>query len=606
MKKILFLLLVMLSVFQHPAAFAQLQGRALIDSLLAILPAAKEDTNKVNILNKVCAGYYAINPEEAIKYGEKALTLAQSLQWKKGIALAYNNLGVNYWAKSDYPKALEYYISSLKINEESGSKTEIARNYGNIGLIYWNQAEYSKAKEYYFKALKINEEAENKTGMAYNYGNIGLVYGDEKDYPKALEYDFKALKLFEESGDKSGMARNLGNIGVVYTNQLDYSKGLEYYFKALKLCEELGNKSGMAKNLGNIGERYLDIVSENNRDLLNKLFDGNKTKALKQAKLYLDSAAAIKKEIGDYNSLKLTFLDLSRTEELLGEDKMALDYYKKYSAAKDSVFNSENEKKITTLQMQYEFDKKEASVKAEQEKQKLVRNYIYSALGIVVVFLMVLLVQRNKIAKERRIIELEQERMRISRDLHDDLGSGLTGVLMLSEQLQASSAKELITGNIEKIKQSSRQMVDQMGEIVWAMNAKNDTLENLLAYLDTYTRDYFENTTISQQIVLPGTIPHTVMTGMTRRNIFLVLKESLNNITKHACATEVILDIKMNGNSMNIVLTDNGKGFEPNQTRRFGNGLKNMQSRMADIKGNFSIESNNGKGTKTVISFPLA
>jgi signal transduction histidine kinase len=177
--------------------------------------------------------------------------------------------------------------------------------------------------------------------------------------------------------------------------------------------------------------------------------------------------------------------------------------------------------------------------------------------------------------------------------------------VMMSEQLQDSSPKELVANNLEKIKKSSRQMVEQMGEIVWAMNSKNDTLENLLGYLNTYARDYFENIDIKQQIEMPERIPHTEMTGMKRRNIFLVVKESLNNIVKHANATQVSISMTIDKNQMLISLADNGKGFEMGQTRRFGNGLKNMQSRMEDIKGSYCIESSVAKGTKTVISFPL-
>ena len=148
-------------------------------------------------------------------------------------------------------------------------------------------------------------------------------------------------------------------------------------------------------------------------------------------------------------------------------------------------------------------------------------------------------------------------------------------------------------------------MVDQMGEIVWAMNSKNDTLENLVGYLSTYARDYFENFDISPKVEMPEKMPHAEMTGMKRRNIFLVVKESLNNIVKHANATQVSLNMEIHKNDVNITVADNGKGFEMGQTRRFGNGLKNMQKRMEDIKGTYHIESGKEKGTKTVISFPL-
>jgi signal transduction histidine kinase len=328
--------------------------------------------------------------------------------------------------------------------------------------------------------------------------------------------------------------------------------------------------------------------------------------ALKQAKAYTDSSIAIKKEIGELDYLKNSYFNLSEIQALMGDVTGALESYKMYSAFKDSVFNTENAKKIAELQIQYESDKVEVIKQAQQEKQKQIRNIIYSGLAIAVIFLVILLIQRNKISKERRKIALEQERTRISRDLHDDLGSGLTGILMMSEQLQSSSAKEQAGNNIEKIKQSSRQMVDQMGEIVWAMNSKNDTLENLIGYVNTYARDYLESTNINHHIQIPESIPDAMVTGPVRRNIFLVVKESLNNISKHASATNVDMQINIEANKMKIILTDNGKGFEMGQTRRFGNGLKNMQSRMTDIKGHFHIESGIQKGTQTMISFPLA
>jgi len=626
------LLIFLISLCITFTCFAQKQGRARIDSLLNDLAHSKDDTNKVNLLGDLSYSYYGINPDSGINFAEQALTISEKLQWKKGIAYANNKIGVNYWAKADFPKAQEYYLKALKINEELGNKIEIAKNLSNIGLVYTNQSQYAKGLEYYFNALKLDEELKDKKGIAYIMGNIGIVYSRQaaerldsaskinidkqekerlqtsanNDCAKALEYYSKALKIFEEAGNKYEVARNLANIGVVYGVLLDYTQALDYYFKALEIERALGHKYGFALNLGNIGTRYMEIAKDTiNRQPLNKIFGGNKMAALKQAKLYLDSSIVIKKEIGELDYLKNSYRTLSEVLELMGDTKGALKNYRDYSALKDSIFSSQNQEKLTKLQLQYDLDKKEAVIKAQQEKQKLIRNIIYSGLGIAVIFLFILLIQRNKIAKERRLIALEQERTRISRDLHDDLGSGLTGILMMSEQLQSSSAKEQTGNNIEKIKQSSRQMVDQMGEIVWAMNSKNDSLENLVGYLNTYARDYFENTNINHQIQIPESIPDAMLTGPMRRNIFLVVKESLNNISKHANATNVNLQMNIEGKKMNITLTDNGNGFDPAQTRRFGNGLKNMQSRMADIKGTYTIQSEIQKGTKTTITFPI-
>jgi signal transduction histidine kinase len=626
-----------LFIIQCTFSFGQKESQALIDSLLEALPEMNDDTQKVNLLNKLSFTYYANNPNEGIKYGQQSLMLAEKLQWKKGIAYANNTIGVNYWARSDYPKALEYYFNSLKINEEAGAKIEIAKNLSNIGLVYTNQSDYAKALEYYLKALKINEELKNEKGIGFVLGNIGLVYSSQasakadnlatarsaaggridkaaeasvlsridEDCRRAEEYYLKALKIFEAAGNRYEIARNLGNIGVVRGIKNDYQKALEYYFRALDMHRELENTSGIGKNLGNIGARYLEIARDTSTDLLEKLFGGSKTAALKQAQLYLDSSITIKKELGELDYLKNSYQNLSEAQALLGDDSHALESYKIYSTLKDSVFNSENAKKIAELQLQYEYDKTETMKRAAQEKQALIRNSVYAGLGITVLFLLLLLNQRNKIAKERRQIALEQERTRISRDLHDDLGSGLTGILMVSGQLHSAEGGE--SGkHIEQIRKTSRQLVDQMGEIVWAMNAHNDTLENLVGYLNTYTGDLLENTSITRRLELPSSIPVVTMSGMMRRNIFLVVKESLNNIMKHANAATVTIQMTVEGNKMSIILADDGDGFEMGKTRRFGNGLINMQSRMAAAGGEYHIESAPGRGTTTSIRFPLA
>ncbi|HYV91173.1 MAG TPA: tetratricopeptide repeat protein, partial [Chitinophagales bacterium] len=389
------------------------------------------------------------------------------------------------------------------------------------------------------------------------------------------------------------------NIGDLYKDQKNYDEALRNYFESIKTSEKTGNEIILAASYVQIGSIYEAI--------------GDLSKALKYETVGLEYA----KNTDQKDKIKNAYRILAVIHAKNKNYKEAFESEQLYLLTYEEIFNMENEKNITKLQMQYEFEKKEAEAKAkhdqevalaqkETEYQKSIRNYIFMGMGVIVLFFIVLLIQRNKIAKERKQKALEQERSRISRDLHDDLGSGLTGILMMSDQIQATDNKELIGNSVEKIKNSSRYMVDQMGEIIWAMNAKNDTMENLFSYIHTYALDYFENQDIKLQISLPEKTPDIVMSGMMRRNIFLVVKESLNNITKHAHATEVSMKIELNGSGVNINFLDNGKGFEMEKTRKFGNGLKNMESRMTDINGTFRIESVPGKGAKTFISFPLS
>ncbi len=404
---------------------AQLQGQPLIDSLITQLPKANEDTNKVILLNDLSLTYYSINPDEGLKFGKQGLALAEKLNWKRGMAYAnkviagnygygksdyaqaldyslkslqqfreihdqtgtakiLGDIGVVYWFQADYPNALKYYFDALRINEDLGIKNEIAATLCNIGIVYNSQADYPKALEYILKANKIDEELGNKSGMASNLGNIGELYMSLSDTAKALEYDLKSLHLCEELGDKNGISRNLANIAAIYTEKEDYSKALDYFFQALKINEELGNKIGIGVIQGNIGKTYLEIAKDKSTP--------NKTAALQQAKGYMDKAIQILRTIGELNALLSNYKALSEIQSLLSDNKGALESYKNYTVLKDSVFNMEKDKKLTETAMRYEFDKKEATTKAAQEKKDILQRNIRNSFvaGAIVLFLLLL------------------------------------------------------------------------------------------------------------------------------------------------------------------------------------------------------------------------
>ncbi len=258
--------------FCHFISFGQ---QSKTDSLLSVLKTAKEDTNKVNTLNKLSEQLWRTGSYDKAKiYADEVLALIAPLLSKEGQgvvkpkqgdvaftllkakATAYNNIGLIYRLQGNYADALKNHFAALKIREEIGDKNGIAGSYNNIGILYDLQGNYPSALKNYFVALKINEDIKNKNGIARNLGTIGIVYYHQGDYPKALEYYFKALKINEELGDKNSISAWLCNIGGIYHVQRDYQKALDYYFKGLKMQEELGEKNGIAFNLGNIGLVY--------------------------------------------------------------------------------------------------------------------------------------------------------------------------------------------------------------------------------------------------------------------------------------------------------------------------------------------------------------
>lgn len=195
----------------------------------------------------------------------------------------------------------------------------------------------------------------------------------------------------------------------------------------------------------------------------------------------------------------------------------------------------------------------------------------------------------------------QEERQRISADMHDELGAGMTAIRLMSE-IARNKMKENTPVEIEKISHSADDVLNKMNAIIWSMNSGNDTLDNLVSYIRSYALEYFDGTQVECRLKVPENIPATELTGDKRRNIFLSLKETLNNTLKHAGASLVEIEIRTD-EQLFIRISDNGKGIDLEKLRQFGNGLKNIARRMESIGGTYHIENKNG--TVTTLVLPL-
>ncbi|HXB13914.1 MAG TPA: tetratricopeptide repeat protein [Bacteroidia bacterium] len=428
-KKVFFSLLLL----YQSILFAQ-SGKVL-DSLKNTLKTEKSDSNKVNTLNALCKKLYKSGSyDTSFIYATRALTLAKQLDYKKGIATAFLNSGIVYWYLFNFQKALEYDSTALVAFKEIGDKPLMANCLSNIGNIYVEHGNYSKALECFIKALALCEETGNKYLTANNLKYIGSVYTDQGNYSKALEYDLKALGIYETLGNKPGTAADLSNIGIIYDGMANYSKSLEYHLKALAIDSELQDKSGIAadyseigiiyhetkkypqalvydfkalaienelqdkqgigNSLGNIGNIYTDQgdfqegldynikaiainreLGNNNDIAINFCNIGNintKLKNYKQAQADLDSALRISKKIGDKDIIKNIYSALATLDSVEGNYIAGLENFKKFISYRDSLVNEANTKKTVQTEMNFEFEQKQATEKAEQDKKDAV------------------------------------------------------------------------------------------------------------------------------------------------------------------------------------------------------------------------------------------
>lgn len=519
----------------------------------------------------------------ALEYHEKALKISEEIGDKYVMALNLGNIGQIYEMLCNFPRALENYQKILMIHEELGDKQMIAEDMINIGDIFSDISDDQKALDYYEKSLMISEELGNKSLAAHTMSRIGNIYQNQSDYAKALEYNKKSLIIREELGEKGSIAGTLNSLGGIYFRQSQFPQALENFKKSLELHEEMGDKFGMAYSLDNMGEVYHTI--------------SDYPKALD----CLNKALILIREV-EVPDLQCDILrNISVTYEKMGQSKKALEYYKMYFALRDSIVNEKDIKKTVQIQMQYEFDKKEALAKAEQDKKdalalrKLQKrellNYVFIG-GIVLLLLLFFLLYR--VYRARQKLRLHDIRNKIAGDLHDDIGSTLNSISVYSE-LAMDSEKERVEA-LEMIGEASRKIMEAMGDIVWTINAENDSFEKIIFRMKSLAYNLFRARNIEYTFHADESLDEKKLSLEDRRNFYLIFKEAVTNLVKYANATRAEITLTGERKQIRFCVRDNGVGFDPSRENA-GNGLKNMRRRAKEMKAELQIESTIGIGT---------
>ena len=559
--------------------------------------------------------------DEAKQLGQEALARAEQDTSKRYRSLAHMALAVTATKQGDIKEAVRQYEQVARYVRQLGRRDNEAVIYNNLGIIYQRQHLFNQALAYHARARTIREKLPNNArDLASTLFNIGAVYGMQDNYGPEKSYLLKAIALLNPDRDFDMLVSMYNNMGVLYSRLNNYDSCFYFLNKALLLTRRMGNPDEEVHVLTTMADAQ---NARRRPDLAHPL--------LNRAQAMMDT---MKPGLPEQQAL---LVQLVNTAELSGDFKGAYHWLEQYTNNKDSLMNSSireqlegYDQKMRQAEAREKIAEKQAQIarlEADQRRQTM-------WLWIVSMAVLALLVggglgwlyyrQRQKTAaaallaaqQEQELTAIrselagqQKERTRISKEMHDDLGASMTAIGLLSE-VAKTRVDPLAVPEVGKISAISAAMVTSMNEIIWSLNTRNDSLNGLIAYIRVYAREFMDNTSLTLKIEAEESPDEVTIRGVDRRNVFLTVKEALNNVVKHAHATEVTLRmaphaIPTTGGIFHVDVCDNGQGFDPaSLAHAHRNGLTNMQVRMQESGGTCLFRST-GQGTCVEVRFPF-
>jgi two-component system sensor histidine kinase UhpB len=528
-------------------------------------------------------------PDSARNYLQQALTVWVRLDDPPKQAGVYVNLGNVFLDKGNYTEALYYFIKAEKIYEgpikDSQGLSKALANIGNIEFILGN---YDHALDYTQRAMALSKETENDLSEAYCHRLMGRILRKKTSFEKAMSAYREAIKIYQRRGDKRNESETYQNIGNIYYDLHQSKNALAEYDKSLQIAREIYNPSLMGYAFSGIGFTWYQL------------------KEFNMAIAYFDSSMIKAKEIRNRYLMMDAYQVISNIHEERGHFHEALKFHKLYSDLKDSIEQEENHQAADEMEAKYQNVKKQTEIELLKKDQQLKNvslqqnRTVQTAMVIAFVLLLVIgLLAFNRhrlIHQAKRQMEIERMRNEIARDLHDDMGSTLSSIHIISQLALKQNQAEPSTKYFQRISENSAKMMESMSDMVWSINPDNDSLQKMLSKMKEFSAEILEPKNMSYQFQGEETLNGAVLDVACRKNVFLIFKESINNAAKYSEGSFVDIQFSQVANDLLLTISDNGKGFDYTKVQN-GNGLKNMKARATEINAQLNLESKPGQGT---------
>lgn len=557
--------------------------------------------------------YLQKQPENAKKYILAALPYARASKNNKIRALCYNQLGIIEMEKNNYSESLKKLLLALEIAEKNDLETNRCNALNNLGLLFEAQKDTVKALQYYKQNEAIALRNDLKDILLSSYNNIATLI-KSSDKKLSITYLNKAYGLAVATDNKYEQFNILINLSYVYLSvgtSASIAKAYRCIAQARKAAIEMGSDADLFFVYFNLGGFYA------------------KTKEYSKALEMYEKALAVTPD-GNIGEQKANlYQSIVEAYEKMGNDREAFFYHKLYDQIQDSIFSMEKTKMFNDIQTKYEVEKKNLSIRL-LTKQKIIeankrKITLYLGIALIVPLIFALFLYRTRIRaqkiireKEKMIFEQEktqlkqgqelkrvlgvlegqdQERNRIAKEIHDGVGGKLAGIRLGLSQINEQSAVRLddslgqlsevfnelrvISHNLTNSNITERNLEELLAELLAGYRQRNEFMPDLIVFPDNALK------------LLPDDLKH---------QLYRIIQELTANISKHASAKNVTISITRHDDWLNLIVEDDGIGFEPKKSS--GIGLNNIRERLFAINGKMEIESSSGKGATIIIDIP--
>ncbi|MBB4808278.1 signal transduction histidine kinase [Chryseobacterium defluvii] len=575
------------------------------------------------------------NPDSAYYYITYAKVLSERNNNNYYMARCVYNYGWYYYLRQDFKKSRSYVLQSLPYAEKSNNYKIISRAYNLMGLIEKEYEKPSEALRQFLHSLQVSEKYNLYDLQSKALCNIGALYSHQKDTLNALSYYKKAEQIALRDNIKSELLSIYNNIAIL---QKDLKQMVFYINKANVIAIEIDDKNAQFNNFINLAAKYpvkthqkeilqclqqAEMIANESKDkekayLVSHNLGGYylDTHKPEQALVYYKKALGLSKGIEADHRIGL-YNKLSETYFILNNYRDAYLFKEKYQALNDSIFNLEKNKEFTEIQTKYEVEKKNLKINLLIQEKKIEENkkHLYLLIGIVLFLasLGLFFFFRHRIKTQQLLSKKEQElkrilgivegqdveRNRIAKDIHDGVGGKLAGIHLQLTERNISINDLGIHKEVEKL----ADVFQELRAISHNLSSNYISDRDLETLLYQLQQEYHKRESIELEILI---YPENLLKNITaeqKHQLYRIVQEALTNISKHAKATFVTINITQYSNGISVIIEDDGIGFDTQEQAK-GIGLKNIEERVTLLRGTLTIDSHIGKGSSILIEIP--